>query len=90
MEPFMKAFVIAVSLFALSSPAFAQGGPRSVGADHGADAAPGDVRQTGDTDAQGQRLICRSSATSSTSRMSVRRVCRTQAEWREISRQSRD
>lgn len=86
----MKAFVIAVSLFALSSPAFAQGGPRAVGADHGADAAPGDIRQTGDTDAQGQRLICRSAQTSSTSRMSMRRVCRTAAEWREISRQSRD
>ncbi|HEV7659133.1 MAG TPA: hypothetical protein VGO55_04740 [Allosphingosinicella sp.] len=86
----MKAFVIAVSLFALSSPAFAQGASRAVGADHGADAGPGDARQTGDTDAQGERLICRSMATSSTTRMSVRRVCRTAAEWREISRQSRD
>ncbi|MEA3012953.1 MAG: hypothetical protein QOD42_1498 [Sphingomonadales bacterium] len=86
----MKAFVIAVSLFALSSPAFAQGGPRAVGADHGADVAPGDTRQTGDTDAQGERLVCRSMSSSSTTRMAVRRVCRTAAEWREISRQTRD
>lgn len=86
----MKAFVIAVSLFALSSPAFAQGGVRAVAADHGADAAPGDTRQTGDTDAQGERLVCRSMSTSSTTRMAARRVCRTAAEWRAISRQSRD
>lgn len=86
----MKAFVIAVSLFALSSPAFAQGGVSAVAADHGADSTPGDTRQSGVADAQGERLICRSVSTSSTSRMAARRVCRTAAEWREISRQSRD
>jgi hypothetical protein len=90
MEPFMKAFVIAVSLFALSSPAFAQGGVRAAGADHGADVGPGDTRRSGDTDAQGERLICRSMSSSSTTRMAVRRVCRTATEWREISRQSGD
>lgn len=86
----MKAFVIAVSLFALSSPAFAQGGSRAVSNDRGADAGPGDIRQTGDIDANGDRLVCRSVSTSSTTRMAARRVCRTAAEWREISRSSRD
>jgi hypothetical protein len=88
MEPFMKAFVIAASLFALSSPAFAQGGVSAVAADHGGDATPGDTRRA--TNAQGERVICRTMSTSSTSRMAARRVCRTAAEWREISRQSRD
>lgn len=86
----MKALVAALSLFALSSPAFAQGGVRSAGADRGADVGPGDTRQSGDTDANGDRLVCRSMSSSSTTRMAARRVCHTAAEWRQISRQTRD
>jgi hypothetical protein len=86
----MKMYVALISSFLLATPAFAQGGPTNVGGDRGADRAPGDARHSGDTNAQGERLICRSILTSSTSRMAARRVCRTAAEWREISRAVRD
>lgn len=67
----------------LAAPALAQDSPRA-GADHGASSTPGDTRRTGDLNANGERLICRSVSTSSTSRMAARRICRTAAEWRAI------
>jgi hypothetical protein len=85
MEPFMKAFVVALSLAALSSPAFAQPTAR-VGTDRGADNTQSDTRRSGETDATGERLICRSVSSSSTTRMAARRVCRTAEQWRESSR----
>jgi len=83
----MKAFVAAMSLLVLSSPALAQDGPRG-GLDRGADSTPSDSARTGDSNAQGERLICRVINTSSTSRMASRRVCRTAEQWREASRSS--
>jgi hypothetical protein len=73
----------------IAAPAFAQDAPRA-GSDHGATSAPGDARHTGDTNANGERLICRSISSSSTSRMAARRVCRTAAEWRQIQQADGD
>ncbi len=66
----------------IAAPAIAQDSPRA-GADRGATSAPGDTRHTGDLNENGERLICRSVSSSSTSRMAARRVCRTAAQWRE-------
>lgn len=77
-----------VALFAgmlIAAPAFAQDGPRTH-SDHGASSAPGDTRQTGDVNENGERLICRSVSSSSTSRMAARRVCQTEAQWRRTQR----
>jgi hypothetical protein len=73
----------------IAAPAFAQEAPRA-GADHGATAAPGDARHSGDTNENGERLICRSISSSSTSRMAARRVCRTAAQWRDAQRNDGD
>jgi hypothetical protein len=90
MEPnYMKALVLAASLLVVTSSAFAQDGP-SANRDHGIDATPSDTRHSGDSNASGERLVCRTSSTSSTSRMAPRRVCRTGQEWREMARQSRN
>jgi len=86
----MKVFVALLAGLLAATPAFAQGEPTAVTADHGVGNAAGDTRHTGDTNAQGERLICRTQSSSSTSRMASRRVCRTAAEWREISRTSND
>jgi len=83
----MKALVAAVSLLVLSSPAFAQG-DTNVNHDTGGSAPASDIHRTGDTNANGERLICRTVATSSTSRMASRRTCHTEAEWRAIARAS--
>jgi hypothetical protein len=85
----MKFQVALLAGMLIAAPAFAQDAPRA-GADHGASTTPSDTRHTGDTNENGERLICRSISTSSTSRMASRRVCRTEAQWREISRSSRD
>lgn len=81
----MKAFVAAMSFLVLATPALAQNNPR-VGLDHGGDRTPSDTAHSGDTNAEGERLICRVVNTSSTSRMASRRVCRTAQQWREASR----
>lgn len=86
----MKMVVALLSGFLIAAPALAQNEPATVGADRGPDRAPGDTRRTGDTDSQGERLVCRTMSTSSTTRMAARRICRTEAQWREISRSSRD
>lgn len=86
----MKVVVALLAGLLAATPAFAQSEPTSVTADHGVGNAAGDSRHTGDTNADGERLICRTQSSSSTSRMAARRVCRTAAEWREISRSSRD
>lgn len=83
----MRALVAAVSLLALASPAFAQGRV-NVNRDMGANATPSDTHRTGDVNEHGERLICRTIRTSSTSRMSSRRACHTEAEWRAIARTS--
>jgi hypothetical protein len=83
----MRALVAAVSLLAFASPAFAQGGV-NLNRDRGASSTPSDTHRTGDTNANGERLICRNETTSSTSRMAARRVCHTEAEWRAIARAS--
>lgn len=69
----------------LAGPAMAQDRPRG-GADHGPTNTPGDARHTGDLNENGERLICRNTSTSSTSRMATRRVCRTEAQWRQAQR----
>ena len=81
----MKFQVALLAGMLIAAPAFAQDAPR-VGADHGATSTSGDARRTGDTNENGERLICRSISSSSTSRMSFRRVCRTAAEWRAAQR----
>jgi hypothetical protein len=86
----MKFSVALLAGLLAASPAFAQNEPASVTADHGAGNAANDARHTGDTNARGEPLICRTQSSSSTSRMASRRVCRTAAEWREISRSSND
>ena len=84
----MKFQIALAAALLVAAPAFAQTGDRaSVGADHGTSGAQSDARRTGDTNEQGERLICRLSPTSSTSRMSSRRVCRTEAQWRQIQRE---
>ncbi|HVQ08755.1 MAG TPA: hypothetical protein VMS43_10015 [Allosphingosinicella sp.] len=85
----MKALAAALSLFALSSPALAQDGPSRT-APGGVDATPATTSQNGDNGVQSERRICRSVADDSTSRMAARRVCRTESEWRESSRRTRD
>jgi hypothetical protein len=77
-------FALLASLLA-AAPALAQENPRA-SLDHGATSAPADARRTGDLNANGERLICRSISSSSTSRMAARRVCRTAAEWRAAQR----
>jgi hypothetical protein len=81
----MKFQVALLAGMLIAAPALAQNEPRA-GADHGASAAPGDARHTGDTNENGERLICRSISNSSTSRMAARRVCRTAAQWRDAQR----
>ncbi|HYI46845.1 MAG TPA: hypothetical protein VEX35_00110 [Allosphingosinicella sp.] len=85
----MKALVLAASLLVVTPSAFAQDGP-SANRDQGIDATPSDTSHSGESNASGGRLVCRTSTTSSTSRMAPRRVCRTAVEWRESARQSRD
>lgn len=84
----MKFQVALLAGLLIAGPAFAQGGDRGPGAvlDHGASTTPSDTRRTGDTNEQGERLVCRTGMTSSTSRMSARRVCRTEQQWREAQR----
>lgn len=87
----MKAFVALVSGALLAGPAFAQSEPvHGAHFDQGISSAPGDTHRTGDMNERGERLICRNQASTSASRMGARRVCHTQAEWREISRQAGD
>jgi hypothetical protein len=85
----MKFQVALLAGMLLAAPAVAQDRTR-VGADHGQSSAPGDARHTGDTNENGERLICRSVSSSSTSRMAARRVCRTAAEWRQIQQNDGD
>lgn len=81
-------FALLASLLA-ATPVLAQDNPRT-NTDHGATSAPGDTRRTGDLNANGERLICRSISSSSTSRMAARRICRTAAEWRTAQRNDGD
>ena len=83
----MRALVAAVSLLVLASPALARDGV-NVNRDSGASSTPSDTRRTGDSNENGERLICRTMPTSSTSRMAARRACHTEAEWRAIQRAS--
>ena len=82
----MKFQVALVAGLLTATPAFAQSEPSTVNVDRGA-TGQSDARRTGDTNEQGERLICRMSPTSSTSRMSSRRVCRTEAQWRQLQRE---
>ncbi len=81
----MKFQVVLLAGMLIAAPAFAQETPR-VNTDHGASATPSDTRRTGEVNENGERLICRSVSSSSTSRMAARRVCRTAAQWREAQR----
>lgn len=81
----MKFQVALLTGLLVAAPVLAQGGPTSVGADRGA-TQKSDVRRTGALNENGERLICRMIQTSSSSRMSARRVCRTEAEWLVIQR----
>jgi hypothetical protein len=79
-------FSVVISGLLLASPALAQSDQPRASRDHGIDTTPSDTARSGDTNAQGERLICRSVASSSTSRMGQRRVCHTAAEWRVAQR----
>lgn len=91
----MKRLVVACFLTALSAPSFAQSA-QSAGTLSGpsseltAERTPSDMRHSGDTNAQGERLICRNTQVQSNSRLGSRRVCHTQAEWHVIAQQSTD
>jgi hypothetical protein len=85
----MKAFVVASCAVLLACPALAQTGGGTVSASGGELSTQNDTPEsTGDAGqrADGERRICRRVETSSTSRMSTRRVCRTAQEWRETQR----
>lgn len=86
----MKFQVVLLAGMLAASSAFAQGETRATSADHGVGDTQNDTRRTGDTNEQGERVICRMQQLSSTSRMSARRVCRTAAEWRQISQSGHD
>ena len=85
----MKALAAALTLFALSSPAFAQDGS-GTSAPRTADAAQANSSQSGDNGAQAERRICRRTEAESGSRMGTRRVCRTASEWRDAARRAAD
>jgi len=85
----MKAFLVASCAVLLASPAFAQNGGSvsasgaELSTQNDTPESTGDAAQRG---ADGERRICRRVETSSTSRMSTRRVCRTAQEWRDTRR----
>jgi hypothetical protein len=87
----MKAFVAAFCGFALATPAVAQvssGGVTS-GSGAGLSSESNAPESSGDANArgsEGEQRICRRVETSSASRMSTRRVCRTAQEWRDSQR----
>lgn len=82
----MKFQVALLSGLLIAAPAFAQDGP-AVSRNRGIDSTPSDTRRTGDTNENGERLLCRTISTSSTSRMAPRRICRTAEQWRAASRE---
>ena len=91
----MKSLVVALSLLTLSAPVFAQSGSSegqaAIASDASAERAPADAHRNGETNAQGERLICRmttAGAQQSSSHMGMRRVCHTQAEWRAIAQEA--
>ena len=88
----MKSLVVALSLLTLSTPAFAQSGGAEgqTVSDLSVTRTAGDTHHTGEVNAQGERLICRMTPQQSSSRMGMRRVCHTQAEWHVISTQPND
>ncbi|HST36858.1 MAG TPA: hypothetical protein VLK25_09565 [Allosphingosinicella sp.] len=86
----MKAFLAAMSVLALSSPAFAQENPAPTGTTSPADATPSAAAHPSETNAQGERLICRASRGDVNSRMGARRICKTAEEWRAINRANAD
>ena len=86
----MKAYLVASCAVLLASPAFAQSGSGSVSGS-AADLSsqtdtPESTGDAGQRGTDGERRICRRVETSSTSRMSTRRVCRTAQEWRDPQR----
>jgi hypothetical protein len=86
----MKAFLVASCAVLLAGPAFAQSGGGSVSGS-GADLSsqndtPESTGDSGQRGTDGERRICRRVETTSTSRMSTRRICRTAQEWRETQR----
>ncbi|MEA3031835.1 MAG: hypothetical protein QOG13_3160 [Sphingomonadales bacterium] len=86
----MKAFVVACCAVLLAGPALAQSGGGSVSGSAGELSTQSDTPESsGDANqrsADGERRICRRVETTSTSRMSTRRVCRTAQEWRDTQR----
>lgn len=86
----MKAFVAVISGVLLASPALAQAmtGPTGSGAALAADNQES-AESTGassEQTADGERRVCRRIDTGAGSRMNMRRVCRTAAEWRRMQR----
>jgi len=86
----MKAFIALISGALLASPALAQAmaGPTGSGAGLAADNQES-TESAGASDeraADGERRICRRIDTGAGSRMNMRRVCRTAAEWRRMQR----
>lgn len=85
----MKAFLAAMSVLALSAPAFAQE-TAPPAAQPGANTAPSGDAHPSDTNAQDERRICRTSQADVNSRMGARRICKTAAEWRALNRANAD
>jgi hypothetical protein len=88
----MKSLVVALSLLALSAPVCAQtgGSAGQTVSDLSVERVASDTHHTGEVNAQGERLICRMTPQQSSSRLGMRRVCHTQAEWRAISQEPTD
>ncbi len=84
----MKFQVVLLSGLLIAAPAFAQ--EPAVSRNRGIDTTPSDTRRSGDTNENGERLVCRTGSTSSTSRMAPRRICRTAEQWRAASRADSD
>ncbi len=85
----MKMCVALISGFLIVAPAIAQNDPGSVDRGGGDAARQNDRPESSSGGGQGEdgaRRICRRTETSSYSRMSGRRVCRTAEEWREADR----
>lgn len=86
----MRTFV-AVALLAVfvSAPALAQPSSGSGASLGGGNSAQPEGSSESGTDANGERRTCRRIPVESSSRMSLRRVCMTRAEWTNYERENR-
>lgn len=87
----MKLLIVAAAAFAIALPASAQitgnTGSGGAGVQTGQEAPDGRCAR-GQT-VNGERCLCRRIEVESSSRMSLRTVCRTASQWREWDRENR-